>query len=333
MFSETLDIILVGATGFTGHRAAKYFNTHAPDTLKWGLAARNMEKLNRLADELDIDRSRCFKVDITNRDDVQRVISNTRIIVTTAGPFSLYGEELIRQCAETGTHYLDITGEVGFIAKMRRKYESLALNNKAILIPFSGFDSVPADITAFLLSQTYDKPARLSIKSYYKISGGFNGGTIATMLNKFETGEYKDMSDPRLLIQETDQKIHKTDRALFFGFDNLIRKWTVPFIMGNINSKVVYKTASLFKERDQQYADSIGYSEHSTLTRWYNPLPFLLFSVSLFALTVLGPFNWFRNIVKKIMPAPGEGPSEESIENGYFKLIAFAQNEQGITKN
>lgn len=332
MSSETFDIILVGATGFTGRRAAKYFNSHSPKTLKWGIAARNMEKLNRLADELNIEQSRCFKIDTTNPDDVKQVVSKTRIIVTTAGPFSLYGGELIRQCAETGTHYLDITGEVGFIAKMIQKYESSALKSKALLIPFSGFDSVPADITTFLLSQAYDNPVKLSVKTYYRISGGFNGGTIATMLNKFETGEYKEMSDPRLLIQGADQMVHKTDKAQFFGYDTLIRKWSVPFIMGAINSKVVYKTASLFNEKGNKYADSIGYSEHSALSQWYNPLPFLFFTLFLSALTILGPFSWFRNLIKKVMPAPGEGPSEESIENGYFKLKAFAKDEHGSVK-
>lgn len=326
MSSKSFDIILVGATGFTGRRAVKYFIDHAPETLKWGIAARNPQKLKNIAQEQGIEPDRCFKVDTTNPEDVNQIVERTRIIVTTVGPFSLYGEELIRQCAENGTHYLDITGEVGFIQKMIYKYEKEAIKSGAILIPFSGFDSVPADITSYLLSREFDKPKRLSIKSYYSISGGFNGGTISTMLNKFETGEYKEMSDPKLLIQDLAQKVHKTDGAQFFGFDNLIKKWSAPFIMGTINSKVVYRTASLFSE-ENKYAESIGYSEHSALGSWYNPLPFLFISIFMIALTLLGPYNWFRNIIKKIMPSPGEGPSEESIENGFFSLTAYAFTE------
>ncbi|MDZ7805726.1 MAG: saccharopine dehydrogenase NADP-binding domain-containing protein [Gracilimonas sp.] len=332
MSSETFDIILIGATGFTGRRGVKYFSDHAPNSLKWGIAARNPEKLERIANKYDIESARCFRVDITNPDEVADIIKRTKIIVTTAGPFSLYGEELIRQCAESGTHYLDITGEVGFISKMTRKYESAAIENGSILIPFSGFDSVPADITAYLLSKEFNNPGKLSIKSYYSISGGFNGGTIATMLNKFETGEYRQMSDPKLLIQDQQQRVHKTDGSQFFGFDTLINKWSIPFIMGAINSKVVYRSASLFSKEKQEYAESIGYSEHSALGRWYNPIPFLFMSVFILALTMLGPYGWFRSLIKKIMPAPGEGPSEKSIENGFFKLVAYAIDEDGNSK-
>jgi short subunit dehydrogenase-like uncharacterized protein len=324
MSLRSFDIILVGATGFTGRRAVKYFSDHAPDSLNWGIAARDPEKLSRIASENGVSSERCFRVDTTNPDDVRKIVQQTRIIVTTVGPFSLYGEELIRQCAESGTHYLDITGEVGFIQKMSSKYEEAAMESGSILIPFSGFDSVPADITAYLLSNEFTDPAKLSIKSYYSISGGFNGGTIATMLNKFETGEYKEMNDPRLLIRGKEQNVHKTSDTHFFGYDQLIKKWSAPFIMGTINSKVVYKSAAIFNEEKNKYTDSIGYSEHSALGPWYNPLPFLIVSLFMVTLTLLGPYNWFRSLIKRIMPAPGEGPSERSIENGFFRLTAFA---------
>jgi len=324
MSTKPFDIILVGATGFTGRRAVKYLTDHAPESLEWGIAARNTQKLARISDDFSIGRDRCFKVDTTDPEDVKKIIHQTRIIVTTVGPFSLYGEELIKQCAETGTHYLDITGEVGFIKKMIAKYEDAAIQNGSILIPFSGFDSVPADITAYSLSKEFTEASKISIKSYYNISGGFNGGTIATMLNKFESGEYKEMNDPALLLKGADQKLHKTDGTRFFGYDSLISKWSAPFIMGTINTKVVYRSASLYDRNDHKYADSIGYSEHSALGPWYNPLPFLFISLFLTTLTLLGPYSWFRILLKKIMPAPGEGPSEESIQNGYFRLKAYA---------
>lgn len=332
MSAKPYDIILVGATGFTGRRAVKYLTDHAPDTLKWAIAARNPQKLSRITGQFNIDSDRCFRVDTTNSDDVRKIVDQTRIIVTTVGPFSLYGEELIKQCAESGTHYLDITGEVGFIRKMIAKYEDSAIQTGSILIPFSGFDSVPADITAYSLSKEFTAPSKLSIKSYYSINGGFNGGTIATMLNKFETGEYKEMTDPALLLKGNKQKVHKTDGARFFGYDTLIKKWSAPFIMGTINTKVVYRSASFFNLKKDKYANSIGYSEHSALGPWYNPLPFLFISIFLITLSLLGPFSWFRSLIRKIMPAPGEGPSEKSIQNGYFKLKAYAKDNGGYTK-
>lgn len=330
MAERTFDLILMGATGFTGRRAAKYLQEHAPDSLKWGIAARNLPRLHAIASEVGVPETDCFQVDTTQRKQVEKVVAKTRMIITTVGPFSLYGEEVVAACARLGTHYLDITGEVGFIKQMRDRYEDLARESGALLIPFSGFDSVPADLAAFLLSQEFQDPSELDIRSYYSISGGFNGGTIATMLNKFETGEYKKMGNPALLLDKEDpQKIHTPPRSQFFGFDRKIGRWTTPFIMGSINSKVVYKSAAHFRQADAPYAQSISYSEHASLGKWYNPFPFLMVSAVLLSITLLGPYSWFRSLLKRIMPAPGEGPSEEQIENGYFKLTAFATSSEG----
>jgi short subunit dehydrogenase-like uncharacterized protein len=327
MSSKSFDLILIGATGFTGERAARYLSKHAPSNLKWGIAARNKEKLSAVAESLSISGDRQFIVNTTIKEQVEEVIRQTKIVITTVGPFSLYGEEIIAACARFGTHYLDITGEVGFIKKMKDKYGDSAKESGAILIPFSGFDSVPADLTTLLLSKEFENPNKLSIRSYYSISGGFNGGTIATMLNKFETGEYKEMGDPKLLLDDTKQHIHSPENAQFFGFDTSISRWSAPFIMGAINSKVVYKSAEDAAESGNSYAKNIAYSEHSSLGKWYNPIPFFVVSLILLSISILGPQKWFRNLLKKIMPAPGEGPSEQQIENGYFKLLAIAKDE------
>lgn len=330
MINKPFDLILIGATGFTGKRAARYLKEHTPASFKWGIAARNSDKISALSHELNISDDRCFIVDNLNKKKVEEVVQKAKIIITTAGPFSLYGENVISACANYGTHYLDITGEVGFIKEMADKYERSAKKSGALLIPFSGFDSVPADITTFLLQKEFDQPKKLSIKSYYSISGGFNGGTIATMLNKFETGEYKKMNNPSLLLGDNKvQQIHTPKDIQFFGFDSSIKRWSTPFIMGAINSKVVYKTADLMREQGSPYAESISYSEHSSLGKWYNPLPFLVVSAIVLSITLLGPYKWFRNLLRKIMPEPGEGPSEKQIENGYFKLKAIAHNEKG----
>ncbi|MBD3615200.1 MAG: saccharopine dehydrogenase NADP-binding domain-containing protein [Gracilimonas sp.] len=326
---KPFDIILIGATGFTGKRAAQYLKDHTPDTLKYGIAARNPDKLGLIAEKLNFAKNQCFTIDTTIREQVETVVKQARIIITTVGPFSLYGEEVIAACAKFGTHYLDITGEVGFIKKMKNKYEKLAKKTGAKLIPFSGFDSVPADIAAFLLSKEFDCPEKLDIRAYYSISGGFNGGTIATMMNKFETGEYKKMADPKLLIDKGNQQIHTPKRSHFFGYDKKIHRWSAPFIMGSINSKIVYKSASMMHDTKFCYAKSISYSEHSSLGKWYNPIPFILVSIVLLSITVLGPKKWFRKLLQKVMPAPGEGPSEKKIEKGYFKMTAFADDYEG----
>ncbi len=327
MTEHSFDLILMGATGFTGRRATAYLSQHAPDTLRWGVAARNEAKLAKVAQNLGLSNEQCFVVDALNKQQVTELVQKTSIIITTVGPFSLYGEELIAACAKHGTHYFDITGEVGFIKSMTDKYEETAQKSGAILVPFSGFDSIPADLTAFLLAKKFEQPEKLSIDAYYSTHGGLNGGTIATMLNKFESGESKQMNDPHLLTGPTSQRIHKSQHAGYFGYNNELKRWTAPFIMSAINSKVVYKTAALNQAAETPYADSISYAEHFSLGKWFNPIPFISTSLTVLSLAILGPRKWFRTFLKKVMPAPGEGPSEESIEQGFFKLLAIARDE------
>lgn len=325
MSNKHFDIILIGATGFTGKRAAKYLKKHAPD-LKIGLAARNEGRLATLASQLGYSNNSTFVVDTLNKETVDKVTSISKIIISTAGPFSLYGEQVITSCVVHGTHYLDITGEVDFIKSMMDKYGELAVKNKCKLIPFSGFDSVPADITAYLLSKEFKNPDSLQIKAHYKTKGGLNGGTIASMLNKFESGESKNSRNPRLIMQDNGQKLTTPVGAHAFGFNTDIKRWSAPFIMGAINSKVVYRSASLWKGFGAPYAQSISYSEHSSFGKWYNPLSFIALSTLLISLQLLGPLAWFRALIKKIAPKPGEGPSEHSIENGFFSLKAIAKD-------
>lgn len=320
---------MIGATGFTGRRAAKYLKDNAPATLKWGVAARNHDKLNALASTLGIQSSNCFVVNTLKEEETDSVALKTRIIVTTVGPYSLYGEQVIASCVKHGTHYLDITGEVGFIKQMADKYGESARQNKSMLIPFSGFDSVPAEVCMQELSTRFSTNDEVYIKSYYSLKGGLNGGTIATMMNKFETGEYKLMNDPRLAMDSKNQELGEARDRNFFGFDSTIERWSAPFIMSGINSKVIYRSADIFRNRKAPKFKSIAYSEHASLGKWYNPIPFLSTLITLILIQFLGPFAWFRLLILKFAPAPGEGPSEESIETGFFKVTAIGISKSG----
>ncbi len=329
--SREFDIILMGATGFTGKRAASYLRKNAPAHLKIGLAARNRVRLQQVGAELDFPESALFVADTLDEAQVSNIISKARILISTVGPYSLYGEHVISSCAALGTHYLDITGEVGFIKSMTDKYQKQAQESGAIIIPFSGFDSVPAELSLLMLSKHFSSEDEVYIKSYYSLKGGLNGGTIATMLNKFETGEYKLMNNPRLAMDSDEQDIGKTPDQYFAGYDSSQKRWVAPFIMSSINSKVVYRSAGIFRGRNQPLFKSIAYSEHASLGKWYNPIPFLITMTSLILLQKLGPFSWFRKLIRSIAPAPGEGPSEKSIEQGFFKITSVATSKNGQT--
>ena len=342
------DIIILGATGFTGRRAARELMNQYSSSYRIGLAARNRERLEVLADQLGLPTKDCFTVDTTDAERVREVVGLTRLIVSTAGPYALYGESVIAACAQLGTHYTDITGEVDFIARMSEHYADNAKVSGARLVSFCGFDSVPAEVAVHKLAQRFGPEDQLIIQSYYTTKGGLNGGTIATMLNKLASGGDNQSIGPDVLVaagryNEVRGNITSENKgttpelptliqpkgAHFFGFVGRIQRWSTPFIMSGVNARVVYRSMS-----HQQFLGSyafkrFGYSEQSSLGRWHAPGSFIMTSLLLLTLTTLGPFAWFRSLLSNFVPSPGEGPSEESIEQGFMKLNVFAESSSG----
>ena len=342
------DFLVIGATGFTGRRTARVLLEECPDPARVALAARNQERLLALAKEVGVEEKNCFQLDTTDVARVQQIIPTSRMVVSTAGPYSLYGEAVLAACAAFGTHYTDITGEVDFIAEMAQKYGKQAQSSGARLVSFCGFDSVPAEVAVHTLAKRFsqgnesdesgggkngDKGDELSIQSYYQTRGGLNGGTIATMLNKLATSGNKQKVQPDALIPESQRahgpKLKAPKSAQFFGFVRRIARWSTPFIMSGVNARVVYRSVQQMHESKAYNFSSFGYSEQSSLGKWYAPWSFLLTTKLLLSLAILGPFAWFRKLLSWFVPKPGQGPSEESIESGFFRMRVFAENTSG----
>jgi short subunit dehydrogenase-like uncharacterized protein len=342
------DFLVIGATGFTGRRTARVLLEECPDPARVALAARNQERLLALAKEVGVEEKNCFQLDTTDVARVQQIIPTSRMVVSTAGPYSLYGEAVLAACAASGTHYTDITGEVDFIAEMAQKYGKEAQSSGARLVSFCGFDSVPAEVAVHTLAKRFsqgnesdesgggkngDKGDELSIQSYYQTRGGLNGGTIATMLNKLATSGNNQKVQPDALIPESQRahgpKLKAPKGAQFFGFVRRIARWSTPFIMSGVNARVVYRSVQQMHESKAYNFSSFGYSEQSSLGKWYAPWSFLLTTKLLLSLAILGPFAWFRKLLSWFVPKPGQGPSEESIESGFFRMRVFAENTSG----
>ena len=345
---RSYDIIVVGATGFTGRRAARELINQYASTYRIGLAARNKQRLESLAAELGLTTKDCFTVDTADAERVKEVVGLTRLIVSTAGPYALYGEPVIAACAHLGTHYTDITGEVDFIARMSERYAEQARASGARLVSFCGFDSVPAEVAVHKLAQRFGPEEELTIQSYYTTKGGLNGGTIATMLNKLASGGDNQRVGADVLVaasryneitkKKTAEAQNNTPKppaliqpkgAQFFGFVRRIKRWSAPFIMSGVNARVVYRSVSDTQKAGSYSFKRFGYSEQSSLGRWYAPLSFITTSILLLSLASLGPFAWFRRILSRVVPAPGQGPSEESIEQGFMRLHVFAKSSSG----
>jgi short subunit dehydrogenase-like uncharacterized protein len=210
MPARAYDIVVYGATGFTGGLLAKYLYTAAASNVKLAIAGRNADKLRKVADELAATsngtaaRSVGVLVGSAEQGNLLSITRQTRVVVSTAGPFALHGEPLVAACIEGGADYVDSTGESSWVAEMIAKYGALAKQRGLLLVSQCGFDSVPADVGTLMLVEQARKRFNVGLSrctAYVSITGGSaSGGTIASVLNMMESGggrlSYAPIVDP-----------------------------------------------------------------------------------------------------------------------------------------
>ncbi|QRV98460.1 hypothetical protein RhiJN_26479 [Ceratobasidium sp. AG-Ba] len=195
MSDKQYDVLIIGATGYTGRLLVEYIGIHkvAP-TLRLALGGRTLPKVQELANRGQ--NLQAVQVDITHEESVDNAVAKARVVINLAGPYWAHGSNVVRACARHGVHYVDLTGEPYWVAKMIEQYDYLAHRNKACIIPGSGYDSIPSDMAAFLSIQTLEKKlseSGVSIPFDIKSTGaqrlkgfGFSGGTVATMFSALE---------------------------------------------------------------------------------------------------------------------------------------------------
>lgn len=184
------DIVLFGATGFTGGLTAEYLARHAPESLRWALAGRNLAKLEAVRTRLAAINPICstlpvLEADSTDAASLQRVAAASRVVITTVGPYILHGEGLVAACAEAGTDYVDLTGEPEFVDLMWLKYHERALRSGARIIHCCGFDSIPHDLGAWFTVQQLPSQVPLTVEGYVRVTGKFSAGTYHSAINAF----------------------------------------------------------------------------------------------------------------------------------------------------
>ena len=185
--SKSFDIVLYGATSFVGQITAKYLSQHSAESFSWAIAGRNQAKLESLKAELGLDNLPVLLADSHDEDALRAMTTQTKVVISTVGPYALYGETLVKICAETGTDYCDLTGEPQWIKQMLDKYETVAKDNGARIIHCAGFDSIPSDMGVWALqehaiAETGQPISHIKMR-VNKIRGAASGGTIASMLN------------------------------------------------------------------------------------------------------------------------------------------------------
>lgn len=319
------DVILYGASGFTGKQTVAYFLKTAPASLKWAIAGRNQEKLSLVLRELNIEPNRIDIIVADSQDPVaiDNMVRSTKVILSTAGPYRLYGENIIASSAKHGVDYVDITGETAFIRSMMDKYEAMAKKSGAKIIPFCGFDSIPSDIGVFALCNHIQKKffsLTDSVKGAFTIKGGLNGGTLHSMITMMETGDWEKMKDPTLLNSGLLEGVNFLEDSFEIHLDKSLNRWLAPFVMGIINTRVVNRSAALFFKSKKPYGPNFSYSEYHNLGDWWNPISAFVMAKIQSGFNSFSQSPFVRSMMQKFGPAPSEGPSEITMNSGFFRL-------------
>jgi short subunit dehydrogenase-like uncharacterized protein len=330
--SREFDVIVVGATGFTGALVAEYFCDRygVGKDLRWAAAARNEQKLAALRDSLGSAAASLplIVADTLDAASMRSLANRTRVVLTTVGPYARYGSELVAACAESGTHYCDLAGEVQWIRRMIDAHDATARQSGARIVHCCGFDSVPMDIGAWFLQQeaqqrygAYCDSIVLLVKA---MKGGASGGTMASMMNVMREARAdkevaRVLARPYSLNPEAELRGPDSGDQRGVRFDTDAGSWTAPFIMASVNTRVVRRSNALL---GYPWGDSFRYHEAIRtgpgIGGWTRSA---MITAGLTGLVGAASFDWSRGLLERfVLPKPGTGPDAAAREKGFFNL-------------
>ncbi len=335
--TKPYDIILWGASGFTGKIVATYLARHYGPDIKWAIAGRSPQKLDQVRRSLGSIHPTLANLpvlvgDSQDRASLDAIVQQTRVVISTVGPYALYGSPLVAACAAHGVDYCDITGEVSWIRQNIDAFQEQAQKTGARIVHCCGFDSIPSDLGVLLL-QDYARAeygrSCTSIRFYLAgSSGGFSGGTIASLLNLLE--QVRDDRELRRALANPYALVpnHPGPRQEDLNsarWDEDLQRWTAPFLMAPINTRIVHRSNYLLGYR---YGEQFRYGEAMRMGAGFvnGRLRAKIFSNGLKLFTGLAALRPTRSVLEKtILPAPGEGPDQETRDNGYFRVLLLGK--------
>lgn len=339
--TRDLDIIIQGATGFTGTLVAEYLLRQygVGNDLRWALAGRSEIKLQHVRDGLGAAASglELIVADSFDKDALQDLAARTRVVLTTVGPYALYGSNLVAACVDAGTHYCDLAGEVHWIREMIDKHNDRAQETGARIVHCCGFDSVPMDIGVWFLQHAVHEKHGVycdSISMLVKATKGTaSGGTLASMMNLIKESR-EDRSVARTLIHpyslnpegERDGPDDRDQTRLIYRDD--AKSWTAPFVMAGVNTKVVRRSHAL---AGYPYGKDFRYDESVLTGRGVSGwLKGALMIAGLGALVFFATFAPTRKFLQRyVLSKPGEGPDRELQQSGFFNLLQIGKLPDG----
>ena len=324
MSDREFDVVIFGASGYTGKLVAEYMHDQYGDdqSIKYAIAGRNTEKLLEVKKDLNLNEDiTILEVDSTDLDSLDKMTTSAKCILTTVGPYQLYGSKLVESCTKNGTDYVDLTGEPGWMYEMINAHKETAQKSGARLVFSCGFDSIPFDLGVYFVQnaakEKFGKPAPHVRGRVKAMNGEFSGGTIASLGATMSTLKEKPelikvLANPFSLTEGFEGPSQLDDSKPLL--DEKMNMWLAPFVMAPINTKNIHRSNALL---DHAYGKDFCYDE----------------------MMIAGEGDEGEQIAKAMssgnpmggdnVPQPGEGPSKESREQGNYDVLFFADLEEG----
>ena len=323
MSDREFDVVIFGASGYTGKLVAEYMHDQYgnDNSIKYAIAGRNIEKLLEVKKDLRLNEDiSILEVDSSNLDSLDKMTRSARCILTTVGPYQLYGSKLVESCARNGTDYVDLTGEPGWMYEMINAHKETAQKSGARIVFSCGFDSIPFDLGVYFVQnaakEKFGKPAPHVRGRVKAMNGEFSGGTIASLGATMSTLKEKPelikvLANPFSLTEGFEGPSQLDDSKPLL--DEKMNMWVAPFVMAPINTKNIHRSNALL---DHAYGEDFCYDE----------------------MMIAGEGDEGEQMAKAMssgnpmggdnLPPPGEGPSKESREKGNSDILFFADLEE-----
>ena len=323
MSDREFDVVIFGASGYTGKLVAEYMHDQYGNdhSIKYAIAGRNIEKLLEVKKDLRLNEDiSILEVDSSNLDSLDKMTRSARCILTTVGPYQLYGSKLVESCARNGTDYVDLTGEPGWMYEMINAHKETAQKSGARIVFSCGFDSIPFDLGVYFVQnaakEKFGKPAQHVRGRVKAMNGEFSGGTIASLGATMSTLKEKPelikvLANPFSLTEGFEGPSQLDDSKPLL--DEKMNMWLSPFVMAPINTKNIHRSNALL---NHAYGEDFCYDE----------------------MMIAGEGDEGEQMAKAMssgnpmggdnLPQPGEGPSKESREKGNYDILFFADLEE-----
>jgi len=335
--SREFDIIIWGASGFTGRLVAEYlFKQYGTSgNLKWAMAGRNQQKLETVRATIADKSVPIVVADSSDETSIKQMVLRTKVICTTVGPYAIYGSKLVAACVENKAHYCDLAGEVQWMRQMIDKHQQTAQANGVKIVHSCGFDSIPSDMGVYFIQreakvQKGQRAKKISMR-VAAMKGGLSGGTYASLSKVIEQAQkdktiYKVLTNPYGLNPTDQQEGEDRPDLMSVVFDKTSQSYVGPFIMAGINTKVVRRSNAL---SNYSYGKDFRYDEATLNGKGFKgKIKGILAAIPLIFMTAK-PKSVLKSIANKLLPKPGEGPNQEQRENGFFNLRFYVTLEDG----